>query len=125
MKKTFFIIALSGAAAAVLLFTMGRTVLRSHLERQKTVTIKTLERPDICARNGALLIGNRKRTKNTQRLRYAAVDGKFAAGLLGFTQLQNGREAGQSGIESLIDHRRTPGRPVNLALDCGPGKFPG
>lgn len=118
MKKTFFIIALSGAAAAVLLFTMGRTALRSHLKQQKTVTIKAQERPDICARNGALLISNKKRTQNTQRLRYAAIDGKFAAGLLGFTQLQNGREAGQSGIESLIDRRKTPGRPVCLALDC-------
>ena len=67
MKKSFFIIALSGAAAAVLLIIMVKTALRAQLEQQKRVTVQTEERPEICARNGALLIGNRKRTKNTQR----------------------------------------------------------
>ena len=119
MKKSFFMIILSGAAAAVFLIFMVRTLLQPHLKQHKIAVFRTQERPDICARDGSLLIGNKKRTKKTQRLRYAAVDGKFAAGLLGFTQLQNGREAGQSGIERLIDHRRTQGRPVRLTLDCG------
>ena len=34
------------------------------------------------------------------------------------TLIINGREAGQSGIEKLIDQRKTSGSPVRLSLDC-------
>lgn len=77
------------------------------------------ERPQIYDRSGVLLIGNRKQTHPNERLRYAAVDGKFAAGLLGFTEFNSGREVGQSGIEKMIDRKQTPGNPVYISIDCG------
>ena len=119
MKKSIFIIALLGAAAAVFLFVTVKQQLSTRKKQEKRISTRRPERPDICDRTGVLLIGNKKRNFQNQRLRYAAVDGKFAAGLLGFTQFINGREAGQSGIEKLIDQRKNPGRPVLLTLDCG------
>ena len=79
---------------------------------------KNNPRPEIYDRSGVLLIGNRKDCTPSGRWRYAAVDGKFAAGLLGFTQVTPiGREIGKSGIERMIDRKKVPGSPVFLALD--------
>ena len=118
MKKSHLIIIAVSLSAAAFLFITAKKQLTVHAKQNKKTVIRREERPDICDRSGILLIGNRKRTHQNQRLRYAAVDGKFAAGLLGYTQFINGREAGQSGIEKLIDLRRTSGRPVRLTLDC-------
>ena len=118
MKKSHLIIIAAVLSAAAFLFVSVKKQLPVHAKQSKRIIIQREERPDICDRSGILLIGNRKRTHQNQRLRYAAVDGKFAAGLLGYTQFINGREAGQSGIEKLIDRRQTPGRPVRLTLDC-------
>ena len=118
MKKSFWIIIAAVLSAAAFLFITIKKQLPVHAKQNKKIVIQREERPDICDRSGVLLIGNRKRTHQNQRLRYAAVNGKFAAGLLGYTQFINGRDAGQSGIEKLIDQRKTSGRPVRLTLDC-------
>ena len=118
MKKSHLIIIAAVLFAAAFLFVSVKKQLPVNAKQNKRIMIQREERPDICDRSGVLLIGNRKRIHQNQRLRYAAVDGKFAAGLLGYTQFINGREAGQSGIEKLIDLRRSSGRPVRLTLDC-------
>lgn len=76
-------------------------------------------RPAIYDRSGVLLVGNREQTQPHERLRYNAIDGKFAAGLLGFTEFSNGREIGRSGIEKMINSGKTPGTPIYISIDCG------
>lgn len=87
-------------------------------KEKRKVVIPRYQRSEIYDRNGTLLIGNRKSSRPNQRLRYAAIDGKFAAGLLGFTEFSNGKEVGKSGIEKMIDRKNITGK-VTLALDCG------
>jgi len=89
-------------------------------ERKNTrIVVPKYERPEIRDRNGTLLIGNRVQTQANERLRYAAIDGKFAAGLLGFTEFNHGREIGKSGIEKMIDGEKVSGNPVYVSIDCG------
>ena len=82
MKKSHLIIIAVSLSAAAFLFITAKKQLTVHAKQNKKTVIRREERPDICDRSGILLIGNRKRTHQNQRLRYAAVDGKFAAGLL-------------------------------------------
>ena len=83
------------------------------------IIVRKYERPEIRDRNGTLLIGNRVQTQPNERLRYAAIGGKFAAGLLGFTEYTDGREIGKSGIEKMIDWKQCPGNPVFVSIDSG------
>ena len=76
-------------------------------------------RPEIYDRSGVRLIGNRRNDcLPSGRWRYAAIDGKFAAGLLGFTQVTAGREIGKSGIERMIDRKNIPGSPTMADFLC-------
>ena len=87
---------------------------------KKTETVCNIpDRPAIYDRCGNLLIGNRQRTNQpNERLRYAAVDGKFAAAFLGWTEFQDGRERGRTGIEAFIDSEHAAA-PVYVSLDSG------
>ena len=86
-------------------------------ENTRIIRIKP-ERAEIYDRSGRLLIGNRAKSGNVNaRRRYATVDGRFAAGFLGFTEFQNGIEVGKSGVEKMIDHNLVPGNPVYVSID--------
>ena len=93
--------------------------LNSWKRKNTRIIVPRYERPEIRDRNGTLLIGNRVQTQPNERLRYAAIDGKFAAGLLGFTEFNHGREIGKSGIEKMIDRKQVPGNPVFVSIDGG------
>lgn len=93
--------------------------LNTWKRKNTRIIVPKYERPEIRDRNGTLLIGNRVQTQPNERLRYAAIDGKFAAGLLGFTEFNHGREIGKSGIEKMIDEKKVPGNPVYVSIDCG------
>lgn len=77
------------------------------------------KRPAIYDRSGVLLIGNGVPEKPNTISRHAAIDGKFAAAFLGFTEFDRGNETGKSGIEKMIDKLQTPGEPVYVSIDCG------
>ena len=125
MKKTVIKIGTAICAVAILIaigYSGGYCVfswLESWKRDHTTIIYCQDERPLIYDRSGVLLIGNYKRTQLNERVRYAAINGKFAAGLLGFTEFCDGREVGKSGIEKLIDKKEPPGNPVYLSLDCG------
>ena len=110
---------------AVIFFGIGwfggkfaRQWWRKWKEKNTRVIRIRPERAEIYDRNGKLLVGNRdKYTVGNNRRRYAAGDGKFAAGLLGFTEFQHGIEVGKSGVERMIDRKQVPGNPVYVSID--------
>ena len=128
MKEKFVKI---GIAVCIIIVVLSMILLISEvISCRKKLQIQKLSadrfcypeqypRPELYDRSGGRLLGNRRNDcLPSGRWRYAAIDGKFAAGLLGFTQVTAGREIGKSGIERMIDRKNIPGAPVvYLALD--------
>ena len=123
MNKTIIkIVTVTGII--LILFSIGCSGInlalkwREDWKRKNTrIILPRYERPEIRDRSGNLLIGNRERTGANDRVRYAATDGKSAAGLLGFTEFSYGKEIGKSGIEKMIDKKQVPGTPVYISID--------